>query len=232
MKRILLSICFFLMVLELSAHAIWIETTPVGKKGQVQQIKIYYGEYSTFSPDKVADWYSDVKAFELWLVGPDAKKVQLSTQAFDDHYESSFTPQADGNYTLLISHSAKDLGGTTIYQFNSSASVAVGKAALQEATSSGNPLKMTITGNKAGKAVAVQGFYNHAVSDKIEAVVFSPKGWTKTIEGNEKGIVEFIPEWKGKYLIEITRTDKETGQHYGKEYTSVWRSATYLTSFE
>ena len=60
------------------AHALWIETASSGKLGQKHAVKVFYGEFVANERDSVAKWYSDVKDFSLWLVGPDQKKVQLS----------------------------------------------------------------------------------------------------------------------------------------------------------
>ena len=116
-----------LSVSNLFAHALWIETSTTGKTGQKQSVKIIYSEPDD-KPEKLADWFSDVKEFELWLTTPDKQKVKLTTVAGEDHFTSEFTPKKDGVYTLSISKAAKELGGTTIYEFNASAIVKVGKS--------------------------------------------------------------------------------------------------------
>lgn len=227
MKKLLFSLLFIAATTSSYAHALWIETNANGKKGQQQDVKIFYGEYAEFSPEKIKDWYSDVKDFTLWLVAPDGQKTKLNTSANEDHYTAAFTPDKDGVYTLQVSHSAKDLGGTTVYQFNTSAVVAVGKNEVADIKSNTNPLKFQVKTGKVNEPVNIQGFFNDATSEKLSVTVFSPKGWTKQIEG-KNGIAEFVPEWKGKYMIEVSRMDEGKGEHSGKEYTGIWRCATYL----
>lgn len=227
MKKLLFSLLFIAATTSIYAHALWIETNANGKKGQQQDVKIFYGEYAEFSPEKIKDWYSDVKDFTLWLVAPDGQKTKLNTSANEDHYTAAFTPDKDGVYTLQVSHSAKDLGGTTVYQFNTSAVVAVGKNEVADIKSNTNPLKFQVKTGKVNEPVNIQGFFNDATSEKLSVTVFSPKGWTKQIEG-KNGIAEFVPEWKGKYMIEVSRMDEGKGEHNGKEYTGIWRCATYL----
>lgn len=231
MKKIFLSMAMLMLSVSIYAHALWIETNATGKKGQVQEVKVFYGEYAEFSPEKVKDWYSNVKEFELWLVSPDGQKTRLTTSPQEDHYTASFTPGKDGVYTLQVSHSAKDLGRTTIYQFNTSATVTVGKNEASDIKNNSNPLKFQLKNGKVNEPVTIQGFYKDAASDKMSVTVFSPKGWTKQIEG-KNGVAEFVPEWKGKYMIEISRSDEEKGEHYGKEYTGIWRCATYLVEIK
>lgn len=227
MKKSFLSIALFFLSFQIYAHALWIETNATGKKGQQQEVKIFYGEYAEFSPEKIKDWYSDVKDFTLWLVAPDGQKTQLTTAAKEDYYTAAFTPDKDGVYTLQVSHSAKDLGGTTVYQFNTSAAVAVGKSEAADIKHNTNPLKFQLKTGKVNESVNIQGFFNDAASDKLSVTVFSPKGWTKQIEGKD-GVAAFVPEWKGKYMIEVSRMDEGKGDHNGKEYTGIWRCATYL----
>ena len=175
----------------------------------------------------MADWYSDVSSFKLILVNG-SSKTELPLTAADDHFTATFTAESDGTYYLLVSHDAKDLGRTTKYQFNASATVNVGNKASQDLTANANPLKFSVAGQKLRQNIAVQSYFNGSPSDKTTVTVFSPAGWTKTIEANTDGKAQFTPEWPGRYMIEVSRTDEETGDHHGKPYKSVWRCATHL----
>ena len=120
MKNIKIIVTALLLILASNAtfaHALWIETASSGKLGQKHAVKVFYGEFVANERDSVAKWYSDVKDFSLWLVGPDQKKVQLSLTPGTNYIETSFTPEQNGGYTLLISHEAKELGGATKYHF-------------------------------------------------------------------------------------------------------------------
>ncbi len=231
MKKFFLIVAMTLLHFTIYAHALWIETNATGRKGQVQEVKIYYGEYAEFSPEKLSDWYSDVKEFTLWLVSPDGQKSRLTTSPREDHYTAAFTPDREGVYTLQVSHSAKDLGGTTVYQFNTSATVTVGKNAMADISSNSNPLKFQLKTGRVNQPVTVRAFFKDAVSDKMHVTVFAPGGWTKQITGTN-GTAEFVPEWKGKYMIEVSRDDEEKGTHHGNEYTGIWRCATYLVEIK
>jgi len=231
MKKIICSIALSFLVFNIYAHALWIETNPTGKKGQQQAVKIFYGEYSEFSPEKVKDWYSDVRDFKLWLVNPDGSKSEITASPKEDYYTATFTPDKDGVYTLLVSHDAKDLGRTTLYQFNTSALVAVGKNASADIKANTNALKFQLKSGKINQPTTIEAFYKNDASDKMSVTVFSPNGWTKQIEG-KNGVAEFVPEWKGKYMIEVSRMDDEKGEHHGKEYTGIWRCATYLVEIK
>ena len=212
------------------AHALWIKTEAVGKKGQKQLVTVLYSEPDE-DPEKLADWYSDVKEFELWLVAPDGKKTKLATAAGEDRYTAAFTPDQDGVYTLFTGKSAKDLGGTTVYQFNASALVTVGN--IQKGNNPAlntndlavytDPLKV----HKANSPMKLKTLVNgEKPADKLYISVTSPTGWTKSIATDENGEAEFSPLWPGSYAIEVSKSWKEQGTHYDKEYKAIWRCAT------
>lgn len=214
------------------AHALWIETAASGKVGQKQSVKVFYGEYVANERDSVAKWYSDVKEFSLWLVGPDQKKTQLTLTPGTNHFEGTFTPDQNGVYTVLVSHEAKELGGTTKYHFLSSADVIVGKA-LPVATQNPNVLKLHIEGvlaAKVNKSLQLKTFLNDAAAKGKTVSVFSPNGWSRELTTDDNGTAEFTPLWKGRYVVEVSDMDKTPGQHNGKDYKATWKEATY--SFE
>lgn len=213
------------------AHALWIETSTTGKAGQKQAIKIVYSEPDD-KPEKLADWYSDVKDFELWLTTPDKQKVKLATVAGEDHFTSDFTPEKDGVYTLSISKAAKDLGGSTIYEFNASAIVKVGKSlAGNDADFNTNAISVYADASKAfkiNKPFGFTTFLKGKPTEKLHVAIASPSGWNRNISSAANGVAEFTPIWPGTYKIETSTSEKAEGDHFGKPYTSIWRCATLL----
>ncbi|MBD2753022.1 DUF4198 domain-containing protein [Spirosoma validum] len=229
----LFTLLFALASVDIYAHALWLETNPTGKLGQKQTVRIVYSEPGD-KPEKVADWYSDVKSFELWLISPDKQRTKLTTLAGDDAYTAEFTPAKEGIYTLLIGHSAKDLGGTTKYQFNASALVTVGTSHTGNSpVVNSNELTVFTDASKTYKAnqpVNLSSLFKSKPAEKIQLTVYSPSGWSKQIHTNAEGVAEFTPLWPGRYLIEASKSEKETGEQGGKPYQSVWRCATYAVN--
>ena len=220
-----------LSVSNLFAHALWIETSTTGKTGQKQSVKIIYSEPDD-KPEKLADWFSDVKEFELWLTTPDKQKVKLTTVAGEDNFTSEFTPEKDGVYTLSISKAAKELGGTTIYEFNASAIVKVGKSlAGNDAAFNGNNINVFADASKTYKAnqtLNLTTILKGKPTEKLHVGVSSPSGWNKNISSNANGVAEFTPIWPGIYKIEASTSEDVKGDHFGKPYDSIWRCATLL----
>jgi uncharacterized GH25 family protein len=213
------------------AHAIWIETSDKGTLGKAHEVKIYYGEYAAQEFEKSDKWYSDVNTFKLWLIAPDGKKTELSYKAADNHYLASFTPDKEGTYTLAISHSAKELGGTTVYQFNASASIKVGKSASENvAAITGSELYLQPLKDAKGKSGLVKAYYKGQPAGDITITVSGPSGWAKEFKTDANGVLQFDLLWKGWYTLEGFYTSADKGTHFEKPYEKIWRCATVRTN--
>ncbi|UCS92840.1 DUF4198 domain-containing protein [Echinicola marina] len=211
------------------AHALWIETAIKGKKGEAQEIKIYYGEYAEGVIEQVEDWYSDVKEFELWLIDPEGNKTLLETEEKKDHFTSSFTPEMDGVYRLQIGHAAQDLGGEYLYQFNTATQVSVGKVNEMGLEGAKTDLALLLSSPVNGKlkeSLSFKTYFKNNPKAGVKVAVASPEGWSKEYESNEEGEVTIDTPWKGQYLIEATYTEEVSGEHHGAPYEFIWRCAT------
>jgi len=213
------------------AHALWIETAATGKVGEKQQIAVYYGEYAENEKDSVSHWFSDVKEVKLWLVGPDNKKIQLTTTSEAIRLTADFTPFINGTYTILADHPVKEVPRTTLYQFVSSAMVTVGNVITpNNAAQNTNSLSLSTSGTdyKVNKPATVSALFKNKASTDITFSVVSPTGWSKSFKADASGNLAFTPIWPGVYYVEAFYTEKITGEQNGKAYESVWRGATYL----
>jgi hypothetical protein len=234
-KLIFIATIMIFSAANLFAHALWIETNTTGKAGQKQTIKIVYAEPDE-KPEKLADWFSDVKEFELWLTTPDKQKVKLPVTADEDHFTSEFTPEKDGVYTLSISKAARELGGSTIYQFNAGAIVKVGKSLSgNEAAFNGNEISVFADAGKAFKVnqpAQLTTILKGKPTEKLHLSVSSPSGWNRNVTSGANGVAEFTPIWPGTYKLEASATEKAEGDHFGKPYKSIWRCATLLVGVD
>ncbi len=233
LKSILFTLLLIATSSQLFAHALWIETKITGKIGISQEVKIFYGEYVSNERDSVSKWYSDVKDFSLWLSTPGKEKIKLVTTPGSNFYSASFKPESDGVYVLSVVHEAKELGGTTKYEFSSLATVAVGKAGAINWNEISSPLHASVIDAKVYKAntpVKIKAILNGKVLADKNVSVFSPAGWSKEYKTDENGEIEFSPLWAGRYVLEVTDYQKITGEHHEKNYTATWQGAT--SSFE
>lgn len=212
------------------AHALYIDTDSRGKAGQSQEVKVYYSEFADGTVENVADWYSDVKDFELWLVHPDGEKTQLETTAQEDHFTAHFVPEAKGTYRLEISHTAEDPGEKTAYQFNTFAQVYVGNKAVELPLTNNGPELYLLEKPKTKKSSGTKTFVTYFKGQpkgEVAATVFLPSGETQEVKSDAEGLLQIDFPEEGTYFIEATTYhEKEAGNTKKAPYESVWRCAT------
>lgn len=212
------------------AHALYIDVSPQATIGEKQEVKIYYSEFKDRTHEKIADWYSNVADFELWLVQPNGKRVQLPTSAREDHFAASFVPKDAGSYRLEIGHTAEDPGEGTAYQFNAFAQVQVGEPAKVLPVAGTQPELLLVEEQqmavKPGTKV-FRAYFKGEPQEGIAATLFLPSGKTETITSNAEGLFEVELKEKGTYFVEATTYhEEEAGNTAKAPYQSVWRCAT------
>jgi uncharacterized GH25 family protein len=216
----------------LSAHALWIETSATGTIGRQQEVKIFFGEYSTGDVSPADKWFSDLKDFTLVLVTPGKKEIKLSTTAANEYYTASFTPEEGGTYTLVMHHLTKDIYRNMKLDYHSSAVVRVGKStAADTAAYNSNAVSVITNGQltaKANRQVSLKVFNNAMPAGRQKVKVIAPNGWEKEITTDSKGQLEFVPLWPGKYMADYAYIEKIPGEYNGKKYEETWKIATYI----
>ncbi len=231
LKLFLIITIFACSMAESFAHALWIETSTSGKTGQVQEVKIFLGEYASNERDSISHWFSNMKDFSLWLTTPDGKKSPLICTAAGNYFKAVFTPAAAGVYTLSVDHTVKEVYGGTKIHYYALASVTVN----QSLTGSENVVNGTDLSFQTpiGKTYKLNGPVSAAVVYKKspradgDITVQTPAGWSKKFKTDQKGNVTFDAMWVGRYLLEGTFTEDAKGTHEGQEFSSVWHCVTY-----
>jgi len=208
------------------AHAIWIEVNPVASLNKPQEVKVNYGEYVAAEIENVDKWYSDLKNLEVWLISPSNQKIKLSLIDRQSFLQTSFTPNEEGTYLITTVHAAKDLGGTTKYQFASNASVSVGQATPVDFSSLALSVFTDSKIYSLKDQVTLQVFVNGEPSPNTEVIVMSASGWSKTFKSNEQGQVFFTPLWSGDYVIETSTYQESQGNWKGNNYSHLWQGST------
>ena len=224
----LLALALTAFAQQLLAHAVWIEATPAAVKGRPHDVHVYFGEFSHNERDTVAKWYSDIAELEIWLVPPDGKTIKLPAKAGLTSIDASFTPEADGVYTVQIHHDVKDLYHGSKLEYNASAIVVCGKAKTQAYTSN---LPLLVHAEKPaalvnGNAVQLHVLANGQPAPNEKVELFTPGAEAQQLTSNAKGSLEFKPVKAGLYMAEVIHSEKTNGTHNQQAFTAVYKIAT------
>lgn len=233
MKTRLSLLLFFLAfsVTSTFAHALWIETSSTGKKGQPLEVKVFFGEYEANEPDSAAKWFSNLKEFKLLLTAPNGTTKILTTSPDVTFFKGSFTPDQDGAYKLSIVHEVAAVYEHAKIEYYAFADVAVGKSKINsafpaEAVLTIRPEKQVL---KVGESSNHQVIYNKVPFAKQKLTLVNPGKKAQSIETDAEGKFPFKPEQKGSYFLEAFAEDKTAGKLNGKDYEKIWHLVTYTT---
>jgi len=229
-----ISLLFFFLAFGISsafAHALWIETASTGKKGQAQEVKVFFGEYESNEPDSAAKWFSNLKAFSLVLTAPNGTTTVLTSTPDVRFFKASFTPDQDGSYKLSVVHEVADIYEKAKIEYYAFADVAVGNAKINTVYPSTaaltiRPDKHTL---KVGETSVHQVIYNKTPFAKQKLTVVNTDRKAQPTETDADGKFTFKPEQKGNYFFEAFTEEKNPGKLNGKDYDKVWHLVTYTT---
>ncbi len=225
-----MAVLLVLAGLRVSAHALWIETSPSGKKGQPQEVRVFWGEFADKDISPLDKWFSDTKSYKLSVITPDKKIIPLTSAPGTDHYKAFFTPETDGVYTVVMIHSVKDLYHGSRLDYHASAAVVVGGNPGAAGSANANPLKVEAAVRqtyKVNESINLGVLAEQAPAKSSEVEVVAPNGWIKKLYTDSTGTTSFTPLWPGRYMVEVAKTEKKAGDHNGKPYEAIWRCATY-----
>ncbi|WP_131536434.1 DUF4198 domain-containing protein [Pedobacter nototheniae] len=230
-KISLLLLFFAFSVSSAFAHALWIETSSTGKKGQAQEVKVFFGEYESKEPDSAKKWFSNLKEFSLVLTAPNGSTKVLTATPDVLFFKATFTPDQDGTYKLSIVHEVKDIYEHAKIEYYAFADVAVGNAKnnLSFPASAALIIKPEKTFLKVGETTTHELVYNKAPFAKQKVSIINPD-WTKQEpETDATGKYTFKAVQKGNYFLEAFTEDKTPGTLHDKSYDKVWHLVTYFT---
>ncbi|WP_316802025.1 DUF4198 domain-containing protein [Pedobacter nototheniae] len=213
------------------AHALWIETASTGKKGQPQEVKVFFGEYESKEPDSAKKWFSNLKEFSLVLTAPNGSTKVLTATPDVLFFKTSFTPDQDGTYKLSIVHEVAAVYEHAKIEYYAFADVAIGngKKNLAFPADAALTIRPEKTALKTGETTTHELVYNKAPFGKQKISIVTPDWKKQEVETDAAGKYTFKPEQKGNYFIEAFTEDKTAGTLHDKSYDKVWHLVTYFT---
>jgi uncharacterized GH25 family protein len=235
-----ISLLFFFLTFSISsafAHALWIETASTGKKGQTQEVKVFFGEYESNEPDSAAKWFSNLKEFKLVLTAPNGTTKVLPTTADVRFFKASFTPDQAGFYRLSIVHEVAAVYEHAKIEYYTYAPVfitdgeAVGDGPKYSPAFPANALFTVHLDSvpEFGKLASPEIVFNKSALENQEVSIIDPDRKKQELKTDASGKSNFKVEKKGKYFIEAFKEDKTPGKLNGKDYDKVWHLVTYTT---
>ncbi|NIJ45617.1 putative GH25 family protein [Wenyingzhuangia heitensis] len=233
-KQLLIFSIFLLASFNSFAHYMWIETNSIGKVGQSQEVKVYFGEYTYGVTEKVkGDAFHKVQNFTLWVIDAQGNKSALKTSPKENFYVAKFSPKNKGTYTVVLDNNKIDVIDYTKYDFgifkthyHSVAKVQVGKKSNATATVNANGITVKDV-SETKKTIKLQVLFKNKALAKNEVKVFVADLWTKTLKTDENGYVSFDMPWDTKYIVEITNKEEVPGTYNQKDYEFIWHCVTY-----
>lgn len=198
------------------AHALWVETAPIGELGTLQTVKVYFAEVGDkWEPVTGKEW-SLVKGFDLLIQSPSGKLSPLETTARDIFYEASFTPQEVGVYQVVLKNtSIKTLHFPNtppfIPYFYATAKVQVGVSSTV-ASQFKLPLDLHYI-QQAGQTKIDLELPDYANGKATVSVLF-PSGEIKVFKDLKNGIQDIDLLTKGSYAVELQIKDERADQDY------------------
>lgn len=234
MKKLIALSILLLTTANSFAHYLWIETAQTGKIGEEQVVKVHLGEYTYGVVEEVeSEAFQGVNKFTLWAVSPSGEKIALKTTAQKDHYKAVFTPKENGTYTLLLNNDQIDVIDYTQYDFgifkthyHAVANVSVGGQQNDTATQNENGITVKRIANQDDQ-VKLQLLFKGQPLAKSEVKLYVKDLWSKTLETDENGYIDFGLPWDTKYILEATHQEEVPGTYNGDDYEFVWHCVTY-----
>jgi hypothetical protein len=216
-------------------HAFWVKTNNTGKKGQLHQVEVFFAEPAG-KPELIdGEEMKSVKKFSVWLLVPGQEKKKLELIPATDHYKTSFTPQHDGLYKIVLQNediAVVDYQQAGIFKSDFYASAVVKVGAIQPLSSLPSGFKFNIIADQkssTGKRVTIVLEHQQIDLSKVTLSVYNQQGWKLDVKlGKESGKGFFDVLGPGLYFLEAAYNDKINGTYNGKAYNSYYCAATQI----
>lgn len=234
---------FTLFTLPVSAHNLWIETSPVGEIGQLQEAYVYLGEYAYGIREDVStqEHQEMLGEITLFLIKPNGEVEELETTIGTNRFVAEFTPEQQGHYRLALNVTKAPVVDWREYDlgilktnFFGSAIVRVGSPGHTELPpeplAAANELVVQPTeavSFERQSPIQFQISFNGESLSEQEVHVGYKDQWFKTLYTDEQGRISLSLPWDGQYVIETVYTEDRPGAFQGDDYEAIWHTATF-----
>lgn len=244
-KKVFKTVSLLLLVVlfsqTLSAHNLWIETSPTGEVGKSQEVSVYLGEYAYGIRDNIAEHQEMVGEISLWLIKPNGEIFELENSIDGSRFVAEFTPEGTGRYQIALNVTKAPVVDWREYNlgilktnFFSTSIVRVGESEGSELAS--NPVsgknQLVVTPVKAvsshrERPIQFKVTFNGEPLAEQEVVVGYRDQWFKTLYTDDRGQISLSLPWDDQYVIETVYTEDTPGSFLGDEYEAIRHTATF-----
>lgn len=223
-------VAFVCLAFSANGHYLWIELGSSVKKGELQEVRIFYGEYNEGVREIRGGRLEEVAGILAWIIAPDGKQVPLTLTTEDKFYKGTFTPQVNGKYTVVAVNTVREVvdwskHGIGIVRpvYYTYREIVVGQ---ETAVPVNVPQEAMLRVSTAKEKNSFTIMFKGQPLAKAKVLFHAPNEWSKELSTDENGVVTFEPLWKGHYIIECIYPEKSPGTFKGKDYEAIRHRAT------
>ena len=211
-----------------SAHAIWLETSPKGSVGSTHEVRLFFAEPNeTEKPVATANWYSDLNEAQIVLTSPSGKKQVLTKKQAEFYYSAEFKIEENGIYTLSVNHLVKKVYKRMRIRYQTVAFVSTLDEGRDIVIGDKKYFQIGLnTASQVGTQTYKALFKKKPFKNEKITFDFSVDN-TMTLETNANGEVTIPPNSPKKYIVNLARKTDKKGKHHGTKHLWDYEWLTY-----
>jgi len=229
MKRLVLSVFFFLVCFASYADGYWFEVVGSHRVHGVVVVRLCYGGINDSGRYyKKNEELAKLNGFMVWVIDPQGQQFKIPITAEADCWKGSFTTTQEGTYQIIGLDSTlpvverKEEKNKNVRPIQYLRSLYIAGSSHTTDTSFFAPgklldMKLSYDGN----AIRVQVFNNQVPIPKgAQLRIFVPGSPDQFLFTDEQGICTFSPTVKGLYIIRADVYDVIPGKYHGIAFQS------------
>lgn len=206
LSRIFLPLLLFMIAPVASAHTMWLESKTTGVVGEAHKVELFFGEFSMSDKTPTKDWLKGLWSGEFKVTTPSGAVIDLKAEAEEICYSASFTPTEEGWYRVHYDCFSPTKWQGSELHYLSVFWIKVGspKASPMERSPFENGLSLlppTRSELNGSQVIKFPIFKNNEVPKRIALNILADNGWRKNYYRLNEGMLEMLPLWKGRYLL-------------------------------
>jgi hypothetical protein len=198
------------------AHYVWIEAE--ARKGA----RFYFGEYNEGLREKAGGRLEERAALQAWLQPSGSARQPLQLGKKLDHFAATTTESKGWLTAADLGSEVKDFRELGVVKPMFYARAALGNAAPPDAPT----LELDLL-PVAGKASSYRVYFAGNPLPGAKVFIYAPNLWMRELVSNERGELEVVTPWPGRYVLDVVHKDPRPGTYRGQAYPAVRHRMTF-----